>query len=158
MRPPSNKYRGSRFATIKSISNLLDRDPAATQVMAHATGVLKAGRIYQLIVSPALARVSRVANLRAGVVIIHTEHGAAANKLMQQTHHLIDEFLKKGLECSGIEIRVQPSCIIETETVASQKPLSEQALASLTETAAMMRPGSVLKEKLEYLIRHVARR
>lgn len=158
MRASSKNYRGSRFATVKSISRLLDRDPATMPVLAHASGVLKAGQIYQQIVPSALARVSRVANLRMGVVVIHTEHGAAANKLKQQTSHLIEEFLKKGFECTGIEIRVQPSCIRETETVATQKPISERALTSLEETAKKMRPGSALKEKLEYLIKHAARR
>jgi hypothetical protein len=152
------KYRNARYATIRSISNVLDRDPAAMQIMAHATSVLKAGRIYQRIAPPALARVSRVANLKAGTIIIHADHGAAANKLKQQTHYLMGEFLKKGLECNGIEIRVQPSAIEETETIATQKPLSEQALTSLGETAKKMRAGSPLKEKLEYLISHVARR
>ena len=152
------KYRNARYATIRSISNVLDRDPAAMQIMAHASAVLKAGQIYQRIAPPGLARVSRVANLKAGLIIIHADHGAAANKLKQQTHYLMGEFLKKGLECNGIEIRVQPCGIEEAETVATQKPLSEQALANLDETAKRMRSGSPLKEKLEYLIAHVARR
>ena len=152
------KYRNARYATIRSISNVLDRDPAAMQIMAHASAVLKAGQIYQRIAPPGLARVSRVANLKAGLIIIHADHGAAANKLKQQTHYLMGEFLKKGLECNGIEIRVQPCGIEEAETVATQKPLSEQALANLDETAKKMRSGSPLKEKLEYLIAHVARR
>jgi hypothetical protein len=128
------------------------------QVMAHATEVMKAGRIYQQIAPPALARVSRVANLKAGVVIIHAEHGAAANKLKQQATHLIENFGRRGIECSGIEIRVQPSPIKETETVATQKPLSEQALTSLAEAAQTMRDGSPLKARIESLIQHVARR
>lgn len=152
------KFRGSRFATIKTVASHLDRDPAAMQVLAHASGVLKAGRIYQQIVPPALTRISRVANVKAGIVIIHAEHGAAANKLKQQTLHLVDEFVKRGFECTGIEIRVQPSRIIETENHATQKPLSEQALTSLTEISEKMRAGGPLKAKLEYLIQHVARR
>lgn len=127
-------------------------------LMEHASDVLKAGRIYQQLVPPALARVSRVANLRAGMIIIHTEHGAAASKLKQQTQHLIDAFLRMGFECTGIEIRVQPSSIKEAESAATAKPLGERALTSLAEAAAKMRPGSALKEKLEYLIEHAARR
>lgn len=126
-------------------------------VMAHATEVLKAGRIYQQIVPPALARVSRVANFKGGVMIVHAEHGAAANKLKQQATHLIEDFLKRGFECSGIEIRVQPSPIKETVPPATQKPLSEQALTSLSDAAQGMRDGSLLKAKIEYLIQHVAR-
>lgn len=125
--------------------------------MAHAADVLKAGRIFQQIVPPALARVSRVTNLRSGVVIVHTEHGAAANKLKQLTQHLIGEFIKKGFECTGIDIRVQPSSITESETVAHQKPLSEQALTSITNAAQKMRDGSPLKDRLMNLISRVAR-
>lgn len=151
-------YRRPRYATIRSISSVLDRDPAAMPVMAHASSVLKAGQLYQQIAPPALARVSRVANLRAGMVIIHADHGAAANKLKQQTQQLINGFLKKGFECTGIEIRVQPSSIEEAQPAARNKPLSEQALNTLGEMAKKMRAGSPLKEKLEYLIEHVARR
>ena len=158
MRNFSSGHRTSRFTTAQSVSRHLDRDPAAMQVMAHASAVLKAGRIYLQLVSPALARVSRIANLRAGVVIIHTEHGAAASKLKQQTLYLVDEFLRKGLECTAIEIRVQAAGIKEKETVAIQKPLSEQALTSIADAAEKMRSGSPLKAKLEYLIKHVARR
>lgn len=158
MRPPTKTHRNARYATIKSVASLLDRDPAGMSVMAHASEVLKAGRIYQQIVPPVLARISRVANVRAGVVVIYTEHGAAANKLKQQTSYLIGEFLKKGLDCTGIEIRVQPTGIHEPELAGHQKPLSGQVLATLEEAAGKMRAGSPLKEKLEYLIRHVARR
>jgi hypothetical protein len=152
------KTRTARFSTIKTVTGHLVEDPTAMQVMAHATEVLKAGRIYQLIVPPSLARVSRVANLKAGVVIVHAEHGAAANKLKQQATHLIEDFVRKGFECSGIEIRVQPSPIKETEMLATNKPLSERALTSLAETAQKMRDGSPLKAKIEHLIQHVARR
>lgn len=157
MRPPTKPHRNRRSATIKSVASLLDRDPAGMPLMAHASEVLKAGRIYQHVVPPALARISRVANLRAGVVVIHAEHGAAANKLKQQTSYLIGEFLKKGLYCTGIEIRVQPTSIREPDLSAHQKPLSERTLATLEDAAGKMRAGSPLKEKLEYLIRHVAR-
>ena len=152
------KFKSSRFATIKSISSHLDRNPGAMQVMAHASDVLKAGRLYQQFISTALGRVSRVANLKAGVIIIHTEHGAAANKLRQQTQHLIDAFLLKGLECTGIEIRVQPTIISETESIATLKPISEQALTNLDQVAQKMRPGSPLKAKIEFLIQRAARR
>ena len=158
MRPPTKIRRNARGATIKSVASLLDRDPAGMPLMAHASEVLKAGRIYQQIVPPALARISRVANLRAGVVVIHAEHGAAANKLKQQTSYLIGEFLKKGLDCTGIEIRVQPNSIREATPEAHQKPLSERALAALEDAAGKMRPGSPLKERLANLIRQVARR
>jgi len=128
------------------------------QVMAHASLILRAASIYQRIVPPGLARVSRVANLKSGVVIIHTDHGAAANKLKQQVQNLIDEFIKKGFECTGIEIRVQPSVQQETEIVATQKPISEQALTSLVDTAKTMRAGSPLKARIEHLLSRVARK
>lgn len=126
--------------------------------MAHASEIIKAAQIYQRFVAPALARASRVANFRAGTVVIHSEHGAAANKLKQQTSYLIDEFVKNGLECNAIEIRVQPSSIRETTNPASQKPLSERALTSLENAAKEMRPGSALKARLEHLLEHVAKR
>ena len=146
-----------RSTVIKTVSSLLDRDPSAMQMVQHATQILKANRLYQQFLPTSLARISRVANIKAGIVTIHTEHGAAANKLKQQTQHLINEFTKKGFECTGIEIRVQASKLIETERLPTPKPLSEQALASLREAADGMRAGSPLKARIDYLILHAAR-
>lgn len=150
------KRNGSRSASIPSAASHLDREPGAMHVMAHADRVLRAGRIFEQIAPPALARVCRVANLKAGVVVIHTEHGAAANKLRQQTAQLIDALLKRGLECSGIEVRVQPTKLEHLSQSATPKPISEQALTQLLELSASMRNGP-LKTRLEFLVSHALR-
>lgn len=152
------KPYGSHSATIKSVATLLDRAPDAGQVMAHAGLVLRAGRIYEQIAPAALARVSRVANLKAGVVVLHADHGAAANKLQQQTGHLIEGFLKRGIECTGVVVRVQASPARQTMTEARVKPLGEPAVAALERASADMRDGSPLKARLQQLISRVARR
>lgn len=151
------KNYGSRFATIKSAAALLDRAPDAGQVMAHAGLVLRAGRIYEQIAPAALARVSRVANLKAGVVVLHADHGAAANKLQQQTGHLIEGFLKRGIECTGVVVRVQASLPRQTVTEGHVKPLGEASIAALERTSAAMRDGSPLKTRLQQLIARAAR-
>ena len=151
------KPKGSRASSGKSAYSLLEHAPDAQRVMAHASTILKISRAYQQLVPFALANISQVANFKAGVVIIHTEHGSAANKLKQQTNRLIDEFLKKGIECIGIEVRVQAKAFHETETTTTHKPLSEQALTHMTEAADKMRDGSPLKAKIAYLIEHAAR-
>ena len=152
------KRRDFRTTAIQPVASLLDRDPSAMQMMQHASLILKANRLYQQFMPTSLARISRVANIKSGSVIIHTEHGAAANKLKQQTQHLISEFIKKGFECTGIEIRVQATQFSEPEHLPTQKPMSEQAIASLREAANGMRADSPLKAKIDYLIEHAARR
>ncbi|HRE16712.1 MAG TPA: hypothetical protein PLW86_06520, partial [Rhodocyclaceae bacterium] len=105
-----------------------------------------------------LGHVSRVANFKQGKVVIHADHGAAAAKLRQFAQSLRDGFLKDGLECKGIEIKVQPLEIPDQSMASTQKPLSAKAGEALTATASHLPKDSPLRTALEHLLDRAARR
>jgi hypothetical protein len=148
----------ARKPAASTVLSCLDRHPQAAAVLAHAELVLRAGRIYQSIAPGALAQVSRVANVKSGTVVIHADHGAAASKLKQQTQHLAGGFKKSGLECTGIEVRVQPSSYQDISMAGSEKPISEQALADIASAAECMPSASPLKAALLRLIARAPRK
>jgi hypothetical protein len=140
-----------------TLLSCLDRHPQAAQVLAHAERVLKAERVYQSIAPGALAQVSRVANIKSGIVVIHADHGAAASKLKQQTQYLASQFVKNGLECTGIEVRVQPAPWQDNIICGTEKPISEQALADLGDAARGMPNASPLRAALLRLVQRAPR-
>lgn len=140
-----------------TLLSCLDRHPQAAAVLAHAERVLKAGRLYQSIAPGVLAQVSRVANIKSGVVVIHADHGAAASKLKQQTQYLASQFIKNGLECTGIEVRVQPTALQDNVICGTEKPISEQALADIGKAAGSMPNASPLRAALLRLIQRAPR-
>lgn len=137
---------------IGSPEQFLDRTDSAAKVMAHARLLLKLSRRYEAIAPAGLGHVSRVANYKMGKVVIHADHGAAAAKLRQFSQSLRDGFLKIGLECNDIEIKVQPLEIPNQSIPSTQKPLSPAAGAALQATAASLPEDSPLRAALNKLI------
>lgn len=79
------------------------------RILEHARLLLRADAIFQRVTPAVLASASRVANLKAGTVVIHADNGAVAAKLHQFSGRLTNEFFKQGFECNGIHVVVQPA-------------------------------------------------
>lgn len=140
------------------LSATLRKNPDAQRVLIQGERILQTARLYQTLAPSALGRVSRVANIKSGVIVIHANHGAAANKLKQMSGFLTDEFAKRGVECTGIDIRVQASVKDSFDTHGTQKPLSKQALAFMRNAAEKMGKDSALRQTIERLIDRAPRR
>lgn len=125
--------------------------------MAHARLLLKTGRLYQGLVPGALAHLSRVANIKSGIVVIHAETGAAAAKIKQIAGRLAGELMRKGVECNGIEVRVQPKTGFPPEPDRSQRTLSSKAASSLEKASELMPAGSRLRAAIDALVTRSAR-
>jgi hypothetical protein len=131
----------------------LQSAPETARVLAHAKLLVRVGHLYESLAPGMLAGASRVANIKSGIVVIHADNGAVAAKLRQIAGRLTDEFSKRGVECSGIEVRVQPSTVpAETHTV-SQHPLSDNARQDITVAMNSMRDDEPLKAALATLLR-----
>jgi hypothetical protein len=139
------------------LAGSLKQHPSLQNVLAHGERILRASRLYEAVAPAALARISRVANFKSGILVIHAEHGAAASKLKQLSRYLTDELVKRGLECTGIEIRVQAAPPKSTHTPATQKPLSERALAFMQSAAEKMGKDTPLRHEIERLIERAPR-
>jgi hypothetical protein len=141
----------------KHLAGSLKQHPLLQNVLAQGERILHVSRLYESVVPAALFRISRVANFKSGIIVIHADHGAAATKLKQLSRHLTDEFVKRGVECTGIEIRVQDAPNQYNELPAKQRPLSEQALAFMQDAAQKLDSDSPLRRQIETLIERAPR-
>jgi hypothetical protein len=112
----------------KGPEQYLDSDAAASRVMAHARLLLKLSRYFEAIAPAGLRDSAHVANYKSGKVVIHADNGAVATKIRQMSQRLCDELSKRGAECNGIEVKVQPRQIPFQSTTSTIKPISGQGL------------------------------
>ena len=141
----------------KAPEQYLDSDTATGRVMAHARLLLKLSRRFAAVAPVGLRHAAHVANYKSGKIIIHADNGAVAAKIRQMSQRLGDELSKGGVECSGIEVKVQPSTIPSQSTSSALKPLSGKAFATLRSTAETL-PQGKLREALNTLLARAARR
>ena len=90
-----------------SLEDFLEAPDGASKVLAHARLLLRLTRLYQTIAPAHLAAASHLANYKSGIVVIHATSGAVATKLKQLAPTLADGFSRKGIECNGVQVKVQ---------------------------------------------------
>lgn len=134
----------------------LDRDAAAGRVMAHARLLLKLSRRFEAVAPAGLRHSAHVANYKLGTIIIHADNGAVAAKIRQLSQRLSNELSKGGVECSGIEVKVQPRQIPSQSMSSTQKAISEKAIGILQSTTEKL-PEGPLRSALDNLMRRAAR-
>lgn len=134
----------------------LNRDAAAGKVMAHARLLLKLSRRFAAIAPIGMRNAARVANYKSGIVVIHTENGAVAAKLRQMSRRLSNDLSQGGLECSDVEVKVQPRQNLRQSSTSTLKPLSGKAFGMLKSTSENLPPGP-LRAALEHLLARAVR-
>lgn len=143
------------MATAQPIDECLASAGGLTRVLEHARLLLRADAIYQRLAPAALARASRVANLKSGILVIHADNGAVAAKLHQFTGRLANEFFKQGLECNGIQVTVQPAIpeIVKQKLPHTPRKLPPVARNDLQALAESLPASDGLRAALERLLR-----
>jgi hypothetical protein len=139
-----------------NLERYLDDDAAAGRVMAHARLLIALSRRFEAAAPAGLADAARVANYKSGKVVIHADNGAVAAKIRQMSQRLGSELSKGGMECNGIEVKVQPRQIPCQSTGSHQKPLSGTAFGALSSTLEAL-PAGPLREALESLLERALR-
>ena len=138
------------------LQTYLQSTDGAGKVLAHATLLARLARLYEEIAPAHLGQASSLANYKSGIVVIHASSGAVATKLRQMAPTLVDELSRRGIECSGIQIKVQARRPAEQARVPTLKPLSvrtSRELAALSDSL----PASPLRQALENLLTRSAR-
>ena len=139
-----------------SLENYLEAADGAVKVLAHARLLIKLTRLYREIAPTHLGQASRLANYKSGIIVIHATSGAVAAKLRQLAPSLTDGFSKRGIECSGVQVKVQAHKIAAQSRASTQKPLSTRTSHEL-EVLRNSLPVSPLREALEVLLARAAR-
>ena len=135
----------------KPLENYLEATDGAGKVLAHARLLIKLANLYQKIAPAHLSQASTLANYKSGIIVIHATSGAVAAKLRQLAPSLADGFSKKGIECNGVQVKVQAPEINTQSMTSTQKPLSIKAEQSLCELRDHL-PQSPLRSALENLL------
>lgn len=134
------------------IEQFLNTDAGAGKVMAHAQLLLRLSRRYDAIVPAGLSHVSRVANVKAGKIVIHADNGAVAAKLRQMSERLCQLFSVGGMEFNGMEIKVQPRETPYQSNVSSEKPIPARGADALRATAQHLPVDSPLRAAINKLL------
>ena len=140
----------------KSLENYLEAADGAGSVLAHARLLLKLTDLYQKIAPPHLAQASTLANYKAGIVVIHATSGAVASKLQQLAPTLAAGFSRKGIECSGVQVKVQAPKTGTHSSTSTQKPLSPRASGELEDLRNSL-PAGEFRAALDEFLSRVAR-
>jgi len=140
----------------KSLENYLDTADGAGQVLAHARLLMKLAHLYQEIAPANLSQASRLANYKSGIIVIHAANGVLAAKLRQLTPTLAAGFSQRGVECNGVQVKVQaPESRAQSRT-STPKPLSARASGELEGLRDAL-PASPLRAALETLLARAAK-
>ncbi len=140
-----------------SLEHYLESANGAGQLMAHARLLVKLGRLYQEIAPPHLCQASSLANYKTGIVIIHADSGAVAAKLRQLAPTLADGFSKRGIECTGVQVKVQARENPTQSRNSTTKPLSSTASNTL-ENLRNTLPDDPLRHAIDQLLARSARK
>ena len=139
--------------TVRSLEDCLLADAGMARLSSHASRLLQLQAVLAANLPANLARGARVANLKAGTLVIHADNGAVAAKLRQMAPRLTHLVRFEAAEVNAIEIRVQGRG--GKPLYPSQKGptgISGQAKQGLTSLKCRLPEGSRLKLALAKLI------
>lgn len=139
-----------------SLENYLEAADGAGKVMAHARLLIKLTHLYQEIAPTYLGQASSLANYKSGIIVIHAVSGAVAAKLRQLAPTLVEGFSQRGIECNGVQVKVQARKINTQSRASTQKPLSLRTSRTLEDLRDSL-PDSPLRAALETLLTHSAK-
>ena len=139
-----------------SLESYLDAADGAGKVLAHARLLMKLTQLYHEIAPAHLGQASDLANYKSGIVVIHAASGAVAAKLRQLAPTLADGFSKRGVECNGVQIKVQARKTSTQSTTSTKKPLTLRTSHTLEGLRDSL-PSSPLRAALETLLNRSAR-
>ena len=140
-----------------SLEHYLEATDGAGKLMAHARLLVRLTRLYRDIAPPHLAQASTLANYKSGTVVMHAHSGAIAAKLRQLATTLAEGFSKRGIECNGVQVKVQAPDNPEQSHHPTLKPLGAGAFGALEHLRDSL-PNDDLRQAIEHLLTHSARK
>ena len=138
-----------RKSRLRSLNECLDKDQTLARLTAHAGHVHALQQLFARAVPAMLRAGCRVANYKAGVVVVHAENGAIASKLRQLAPTLGGVFNSAGEQVTEIRIRVQPGLMHTTPGKAPSAAMLGTAGRSSLQRLRDQLPQGPLKDSLE---------
>ncbi|MDR2364614.1 MAG: DciA family protein [Zoogloeaceae bacterium] len=136
-------------------NDLLARSESTAQFIAHARLIARLEAYFADAVPANLTAQARVANYRAETetVAIHANNGAVAAKIRQISQRLQNGFVKMGIQCNQIEVKVQPIENPAQSTTSEKISISRRSARHLLACADAMPPDAPLALALRALAR-----
>lgn len=135
----------------KNLRAYLDSAAGIAALLPQAERLLELRRIYSKAVPEQLLRSSSVVNYRQQQVVIFAENNAVAAKLRLLSPRLVNDFLKCGVEITGIRLEVQPRQAPGKDLMHKRAMLSRAGAESLDALARQL-PDSRLKQALAQMV------
>ncbi|MDR0736772.1 MAG: hypothetical protein LBF51_08115 [Zoogloeaceae bacterium] len=135
-------------------NDLFVRSESTTRLVVHARLIAQLGECFTRIAPANLGAQARVANYRpeTETVVIHANNGAIAAKIRQINQRLQNGFVKMGMQCNQIEVKVQPIQNPAQSMTSDKKSISRHSARSLLACADAMPPGAPLALALRALL------
>ena len=137
-----------------NMESLFARTELTARLIQHASMIGRLGETFARTAPSGLAQQARVVNYRLGTVVIHADNGVIAAKLRQISQRLKNAFIGIGLQCSEIEIKVQPIETFEQTSAVNAKSISRASARKICACADAMPPDSSLAASLRGLLRN----
>jgi len=128
----------------------LDQCDGIAPLMPQARRLIELRRILAAVLPEALARCSSIANVKQGKIVIFAANGAVAAKLRLLSPALQEQLSKRGVEVTGLEVRVQPGGPM-TQVPDKSAKLSAEGAARLDGLCGQL-PESELKNAIRRIV------
>jgi hypothetical protein len=130
----------------------LSAQDSLAQLALHARNIERVQRAYEKCLPPELMNVSRVLNLKQGIVVASAPSGAVANRLRQLLPSVLMALRESCGEVTEVRVKVQAHEAYRNPVRGAPRSVSERAREKLLEGRAALAPGSALRAALEKLL------
>jgi hypothetical protein len=132
---------------MKNLCAFLNQPDGIAPLMPQARRLIELREILAAVLPESLARCCSIANYKQGKVVIFTANGAIAAKLKLMLPTLLEQFSRRAMEVTGLEVCVQP-LNSDTQLVEKSAKMSHEAALELARLCEQL-PDSELKIVLE---------
>ncbi|WP_232417907.1 DciA family protein [Methyloversatilis thermotolerans] len=123
----------------------------------HAQRIARAQTAYEKFMPAELTQVSRVMNVKQGVVVVSASSSAVAHRLKQLLPSLRQAMQESCGEVTEVKVKVQAFDPPRIRPASPVRPVSVPARKAVLEGAARLRGDSPLKQALEHLVSRALR-
>ncbi len=129
----------------------LNQPDGIASLMPQARRLIELRGILSAVLPPSLARSCSIANYKRGKVVIFAASSAVAAKLKLMRPTLVEQLSQRGVEVTGLEVRVQ-ALDHERQVFEKYSKMSVEAAAKVAELCEQL-PDSELKSALGRIAR-----
>jgi len=122
------------------------------QLAVHARLIARAQRAYEKFLPPEMKLISRVLNVKQGVVVVSAPTGAVANRLKQLLPSARMALQESCAEITEVRVKVQAFESGPAHASAAPRAVSELARKKVVAGAASLAPDSELGLALQRLL------